>query len=173
MCIKPDIHKQRSHLLRIHTASYSELMDRTSAAMEQKAERFLRPLHLVCHIVKSPRPEDCSHCILDIFPTEVVSRPDFQLAHQVAGFLFRDAGNLNLRHKDRACTQVYGLGIPQHLIPSTCQGQYAVQLVRHRLGCLQAAPDDDINALVIEAHHIVFREIRLDRDIRNADILLI
>ena len=141
--------------------------------MNEKIERFFGPLHLVGDIVEGAGSENSGHRILDVLPAEIVGRPDLDSAHQVAGFLLSDTGNLDLRHENRACAQVYGLLVPQHLLPRPSQGQYAVKLVRHRLGCLQAAPDDDINALVIEAHHVVFREIRLDRDIRNADILLI
>ena len=173
MGIQANVDEEGCHLLGINPASDSELMDRTSAAMNEKIERFFGPLHLVGDIVEGAGSENSGHCILDVLPAEIVCRPDLDSAHQVAGFLLSDTGNLDLRHKDRACAQVYGLLVPQHLLPRPSQGQYAVKLVRHRLGCLQTASDDDIYALVIEAHHIVFMEVRLHSDVRDAYILLI
>ena len=148
-------------------------MYRTFPAFENQFKRFLVTKEFICNIVIRLGAINSGYDMFKVTTADASSRFKVKPVHKKRLFSGQNALNINLGNSKRIRMEIESLRFCRGSVDA---GGHCRDLSQQRIMSLSrtvAADKNRIHSLLVETHHVIFRNIRLDLDVRYIHIDLI
>ena len=172
MGVESNVQEHGNNLLGIGSDSYTQLMDRSFLAVDDKLERLAVALKFICHVVVCLGSIYLADHVVEAFPADLLAVLYVQFILEQSPFLREHSPDLKLSDHQRIIlkTESSLLSWRSEATGSLCRNVPQQRIIGH--SSFITADHDGIDALLVEAHHTVSPEVWLYLYVRDINVLV-